>query len=86
MNLLGRITNFEKICFGSHEREGVLGLVWAVMNIGQLLLIYFCYQTVCGKVNTLQKRIMTPHFCQILSILFKLKMRLHLRGTIVSTF
>lgn len=30
MNLLGRITNFEKICFGSHEREGVLGLVWDV--------------------------------------------------------
>lgn len=28
MNLLRRITNFENICFGSHGREGVLGLVW----------------------------------------------------------
>lgn len=37
MNLLGRITNFEKICFGSHEREGVLGLVWDVPGDAQPL-------------------------------------------------
>lgn len=28
MGLLGRITNSGNICFGSHEREGVLGPVW----------------------------------------------------------
>lgn len=37
MNLLGRITNFENICFGSHGREGVSGLVWDAPGAVQAL-------------------------------------------------
>lgn len=36
MNLLGRITNLAKICFGSHEREGGLG--WSGMLLGMFRL------------------------------------------------